>query len=130
MNHLVKVPDRYKPLLERIFTDYAEAVRAIEAETHGSVCLELEVERGEKLCWHYATQGDSSIREGAPGEKDPVLLHISVHAERLYAAMASDKSIRDVAFASGVQVRGDIDFAFRVLARAEQVRAHLTRKEC
>jgi hypothetical protein len=129
MRELVKVPERYRPLLGQIFADYADAVRAIE-HGPGSVCLEVEFDRGETLCWHYLGDGKREICEGAPGDKGQPLLHVKVTAEQLRSAMESKKSIREVAFATNVQVKGDIDFAFRVLAAAEKVRSHNLRKEC
>jgi hypothetical protein len=128
MKQLAQVPARYRTVLEHIFTDYADAVRALEHREHGSISLEVEFDRGETLRWHYLTEG-GEILEGKAPEKPARLLDIRVTAEPLRAAMESGKSIREVAFASGVQVRGDIDFAFRVLAAAEKVRARSQQKE-
>lgn len=123
MKELVKVPARYKPVLERVFTHYADAVRAIPHEGGGCVCLELELERGEKLAWHYVHEGERAICEGLPSGKEKTLLHVSIPAEGLRTVMEGRQSIRDAYFASGARVHGDIDFAFRVLAAAEKVRA-------
>lgn len=129
MKQLEKVPARYRPLVEHIFSDYAQPVLALEHEHQGaSLVFEVDVDRGEPLCWHCVLGPGCEILEGRPDAKRPTLLHVQVNAERLRTAMESGASIREIAYRTGAKVQGDIDYAFRVLAAAEKVRAARPRK--
>ena len=123
VKQLMKVPGRYRALFEHIFGEYADPVRSIDHEKRGAVVLQVVFDRGETQCWHYLSDGEREITEGEPRGDAPVALRVRVDAERLRTAMESGKSIRDVFFACTPEVHGDIDFAFRVLAAAEKVRA-------
>ena len=134
MKPLGKVPDRYRDLFEHLFDHYADHIRSLTHEregavVHGAVVLDVDFDREHTVTWHFVTNGSCEITEGEPEGEHPRLLHVRVNAEKLRTAMEVHRTMREVAIASGAQVRGDIDFAFKTLAAAERVRDGMHKRE-
>lgn len=102
------------------------AVAEARGPRDGVVAITLQGEGGGQLFWY--TGGEKEMRKGAPPKGVSHVLRVNGSAERLRTALKKARTPAELLGTAGLEIRGDVAFANRLVPHLLRLLAEQQRK--